>query len=231
MSTVRDLVKGSLRLIGAIAQGETPSAEEQADALLVLNEMLDSWSTENLTIFAKVREEFALVGNQAVYTMGPTGDFDTTRPLRIENAGIIQDLSEYPIGILNQDQWAAIRIKTSTSTLPSKIYLEGTYPLETVNVWPVPSAAATIALYSWKPLASFATVNSTVDLPPGYLKALRFNLALMLCPEYGRQPDTAVVAGALESKENIKRMNIKPLLMQVDPGLLRRRAFNIITGE
>lgn len=232
--TVRDLVKGSLRLIGALATGETPSADEQVDAMAVLNEMLDSWSTENLTILNKVIESFVLNSGQGTYMMGLTaaaGNFITARAMRIENANIMSGSSEYPIAILTQDEWAQVQIKTTTSNLPTKIYAEGTYPLETIHVWPVPSAAPTLVLYSWKALAEFVTVNDTVDLAPGYLKALRFNLALALCPEYGKQPDTAVIAGALESKENIKRMNIKPQLMHVDAALLKRRTYNIITGE
>jgi hypothetical protein len=68
MSTVRDLIKGSLRLLGATATGETPSSEEQADALATLNALLDSWSLERLMITEKIREQFALVaGKQSLY--------------------------------------------------------------------------------------------------------------------------------------------------------------------
>jgi hypothetical protein len=168
MATVRDLVKGSLRLIGAIAVGETPSADEQADALASLNDMLDSWSLENLIVYAKVRETKVLTASDGSYTFGLTGDINTARPIRIENAGVIPsgDTQELPLEIITKDQWAAIQLKSTESTIPSVLYPEGTYPLETLNLWPVPSEAATLVLYSWNQLSTFASSNTDVELPP-----------------------------------------------------------------
>lgn len=236
MATPRDLIKGSLRLIGAIATGEAPSADEQTDAFNVLNDMLDSWSNEKLTIFQTTTETFPLTIGQQTYSMGPTGNFNTVRPQKIENIGIQQvssaNLLELPMKILNQDQWANITIKATTSALPLKVYIEDTYPLLTLYFWPVPSAAVNIVLYSWKPLGSFATVNSVISLPPGYAKALRYNLAMELAPEYGKEPSQVVAMGAAESKENIKRMNVKPLYLGVDSGAVaRKKSFNWLTGE
>lgn len=236
MSTVRDLIRGSLRLLGAIAQGETPSAEEQADAFSALIDMLGSWSTESLLIFNKGREVFPLVSGQQSYTMGPSGNFNTVRPLKIEDALLqIQGSNptfELPIKIVNQDEWVSISVKTMPSTIPINLYVEDTSPLATLNLWPIPSVASNLILYSWKPLDTFASVDSDLDLPPGYAKALRYNLALELAPEYGREPSASVLSGAIESKENIKRMNIKPTFLKMDEAVLpRNRTFNWMTGE
>lgn len=235
MATVRDLIKGSMRLIGAIATGETPSADEQADALYVLNDMIDSWSNEGLAIFATIREEFPLTAGQGDYTMGVGGDFNTARPLKIENAAVLSTGTpayELPLELLNQDQWAAIPVKSTQSSLPRKLYAVSSNPLEAISLWPVPSTTSTLVLYSWKPLASFANANSTVSFPPGYSKALRYGLALELAPEYGKTPDPAIVIQAVEAKENIKRMNVKPVYLGVDDALTSRgHGFNWLTGE
>jgi hypothetical protein len=50
---------------------------------------------------------------------------------------------------------------------------------------PVPSAADTLVLYTWQQLSRFAATSDTFDLPPGYARAIRYNLALELAPEYG----------------------------------------------
>lgn len=89
MATVRDLIKGSLRLLGAIAPGETPSADEQAEALLALNSMISSWSTESLTIYSRVRESFTLTPGQQMRTLGVGGSFNTSRPMEIEEAKLL----------------------------------------------------------------------------------------------------------------------------------------------
>jgi hypothetical protein len=234
--TVRELIRGSLRLIGAIGTGDTPSAEEQADALSVLNEMLESWSTENLIIHAKVREAFTLTAGQASRTLGPSGNFNTTRPIDIEVAKI-EDQSaspvfETPVDIINTKEWADISDKAVQSSLPTKLYVEWTNPLLTLYFWPVPSAANKLVLYSLKPLTSFSSPNDLVTLPPGYQKALRYNLALELAGEYGRPISDFVLLQADDSKGNIKRKNIKPLYMDCDAGVLSTGSrFDYRTGE
>ena len=40
-----------MRLIGALASGETLPADEAADGLMILNQMLDSWLAERLMAF------------------------------------------------------------------------------------------------------------------------------------------------------------------------------------
>ena len=82
--TVRDLIKGSLKLAGIISSVQTPNAGEYADGFSALNMMLDSWSNENLAINKYVREVFPLVAGQSRYSIGDGGDWDTVRPMIVE---------------------------------------------------------------------------------------------------------------------------------------------------
>lgn len=234
--TVRDMIRRSLVLIGVLADGETPSSEMLSDGFLSLKDLLGSWSNENLIINAKTKEEFNLVGGQQTYTMGQSGNFNTLRAQKIENA-IIQTLSnpkqELPVEIITQDRWAAIPTKETESTFPTMIFQENSYPLDRLNLWPIPSAAIKLILWSWKPLSELSNVNTVIELPPGYDRAIRYNLALELCPEYGKEASPTVATIAVEAKENIKRMNIKPIEMVVDNAILGigPKSFNILTGE
>lgn len=230
--TAADLIKGSLRLIGAIATGETPSADEQSDALVVLNDMLESWSIDGLLVYQRVRENFALVPSQQTYTMGVSGNFNTSRPTRIVEAGIEINGNEIPVYIMNEQEWRDIGIKSLQSTIPQRLYTDGSYPLENVNLWPIPSAANNLILYSLKPLTSFTSTSNTVSLPPGYSRALRYNLALELAPEFGKAPSVVIASIASESKADIKRQNTQPVYMKSDAfGLVSRKPFNWFTGE
>lgn len=234
--TGRDLISGALRLLGVLASGESPSASEATDGLSSLNDMLDSLSTERLMIPNTVREVFPLVGGQQSYTMGPAGNFNTTRPIRIESA-LIQvpngaSTLELPLKILTEDEYASLILKQLQSTYPQFIYSEGTFPLETISLWPVSQAANNLVLYSQKQLTDVTDLSATIVLPPGYNRALRYLLAVELAPEYGKQIPEAVAVVALESKSNIKRLNSKPKYLQVDNALRSRSSmFNIFTGE
>jgi hypothetical protein len=48
-ATAGDLINGALRLLGVLAEAETPSAAMSEDALIAMNEMIESWNTERLT--------------------------------------------------------------------------------------------------------------------------------------------------------------------------------------
>lgn len=234
MSTVSDLIKGSLRLLGAIAQGETPSSNESTDALAALNDMLDSWSNEGLMLFNRSIETFSLVSSQSSYTFGTGGDFNSARPIRLIQAKAKQsgNDAETSVRVLNSDEWSRITDTTIESNLPLSIYYNDSYPLGTVYVWPVPSATASLILYSDKPLSNFSLIADTVSLPPGYKEAMRYNLAMRLAPEYGRGISQDIASIAIESKANLMRTNTETVLMQSDVLNLvgGRKTFDIYSG-
>ncbi len=235
--TAGQLIAASLRIIGVLASGEDPGATEQSEALVALNDMIDGWSNENLLIPAKVREVFPLVINQQTYTMGIGGNFNTTRPQKIENC-LIQlatnsPVLEIPMMILTKDEFAAIIIKTLTSTFPLYMYPDGNFPLDNLNFWPIPDTSVnSVVLYSWKPLVDLATITTSIILPPGYQRALKYGLAVELADEYGKTLPETVIAKAIESKATIKRMNYVPHFLQVDKEIRAKPAvWNWLTGE
>jgi hypothetical protein len=235
MSTARDIIKGSLRLIGALATGETPPAEESNDALFALNGMLDSWSNENLIINAVTREEFTLVGGQAAYSFGPGGDFDSSRPIGIERV-LIQNTqvpqNEIPVEIITMHEFASIPTKDVQGSIPTQVFIDGTFPNETLNFYPVPSEGTTVVIYSQKPLLNLPSLNTSISLPTGYERAIRYNLAMEIAPEYGREASNTVVVVAMRSKEVIKRKNIRPVYLKCDEATLdHKRPFDYRTGE
>lgn len=233
MSTARDLIKDSMLLIGAIASSETPTADEQADGLRFLIRMLASWSTEGLAVHTRVREEFTLTPSDGSYTMGASGDFNTTRPIQIEIATIedqsVSPTTEWPIEIITLAQWAAIVTKDLTAVYPTRLYADAGNPLTNIYLWPVPTVANKLVLYSWKPFSAIASANTTVDLPPGYEEAIVYNLSIRLAPQYGKVAAAEVIQVAADAKESIKRLNVKPAFLAADDST-NGTVFNIYTG-
>lgn len=57
----------------------------------------------------------------------------------------------------------------------------------TVNIWLTPNtASARIELHYERPMFDFTLATSTQDLPPQYLSAIIYGLAVLLAPSYGR---------------------------------------------
>jgi hypothetical protein len=71
--TPLDIISRSLKDIGALEAGESPSAVAAQDALDMMNDLLAEWSNENMLVFYKTEIVFPVVQNQIQYTIGPGG--------------------------------------------------------------------------------------------------------------------------------------------------------------
>lgn len=220
MSTAIDLITSSMRLIGVLASGETPTADEATNALAVLNDMLNAWATSNLMSYQNVNNAFNLVGGTQSYTIGPGGVFNTDRPLNIEGAFVTYSGVDMPLRILTTEEWNAIPLKSYSSPIPQAVYLDTPYPLATVWIWPIPSAAIPLTLLVNLQFAAIASLAATLSYPPGYNKALRYALAVELAPEYGVQPSPLVVNIATETIGEIKTANRQLPVPRFDSSLV-----------
>jgi PKD repeat protein len=76
MTTPRELITGALRLINVVQANETPTDADVAIALEAMNAMLDSWSTERLSIYTMQPYFFPFIPGQKDYLLGPDADAD-----------------------------------------------------------------------------------------------------------------------------------------------------------
>jgi hypothetical protein len=137
---------------------------------------------------------------------------------------------------LNAEQYQRIRLQGTQSTLVQKIYYETAYPNGVVHVWPVPTENDQIELSTYQQLAgSFTSGTQTFDAPPGYLEAVRYNLALRLALEWRKDPKPGVVKLAADSLATIQALNAETPQMDVNAGVLPirtdRSGFNRLTGD
>lgn len=219
-TTVRDLIRSSLRLIGAYASGETPQASEEQDALDTLNGLVDTWSALNLMIYNTKREVFTTSSGVQAYTFGSSGTWATTSTDTVVAISAILDGNvELPLVEDTVGDWQRLVVKSTQSTVPTTYYIEKTWPNRTINLWPVPGAASQVAVYYKESIAEFAALDDLIDLPNGYRQALRYNLAILLCAEYGRQPDPVIVEVARSTISAIKRVNNDLDFMRTDFGV------------
>lgn len=232
MASAQTIIDRALRLIGAIASGESPTTAESNDGLTALNAMISSWQTEKLNVYAFVDTAFTLVATDASYTVGPAGNFALTpRPSKIENVYVRANDIDYPVELIDKDKWLSIPDKTSDSDIPIYAYYEPTLTAGTLQLWPVPNAAYSLHIVTWTTLAELAALSTTITLPQGYERALAYNLAIEVAPEYEKEPSASVQSIAMESKAAIKRANNLEMLMNSELGyLIGGQRSNIFSG-
>jgi hypothetical protein len=286
-TTAQDLILGALRRINVYAPGETLGASEAADGLTLLNELLDSWSSEHLLVFASDENIFTLTSNQVRYTIGnysggtfsgvvtngsPTitgvsvpanmvargdltgtgipanttilsfnagagtitmsanataspgaqqitytipGDLKMVRPTRINSAFTRMTASgnsslDYTMSPITQDQYASIGLKNLPGPWAKYFSYNETFPLGTLYLYPNPQTGGELHLWTDDLLQTFSSLTAQVNLPPGYVRALKLALAVELAPEYGKTITPAIAMMAKESKDLIKALNAVP---------------------
>jgi len=96
----------------------------------------------------------------------------------------------------------------------------------------VPTKALEWHFISVTELVEPATLATTLVVPPGYLRAFRFNLAAEIAAEFGVEPPPQVQRIAMSSKRNIKRINNPDDVMSLPYSIVAtRQRFNIYSGN
>ena len=234
-ATAGDLINGSLRLLGVLAEGETPSAETSQDALMAMQQMIESWNTERLSVFATQDQVFTWPSGLLSRTLGPTGDFSGNRPVLLDDSTYFRDAStgiSYGIKFINQQQYNGIAVKTVTSTFPQVIFVNNTFPDIEMFIYPRPTRDLEWHFISVEELTKPALLATELTFPPGYLRAFRYNLACEMAPEFGVEPSPQVQRIAMTSKRNLKRINNPDDIMSMPYSIVAtRQRFNIFAGN
>lgn len=233
MATALEVVESALRAIAVASRGYTLDAEDANDGLKALQAMLYGWNAEGLPIPKRTWSSFALTIGKDTYTWGTGGDFNDTRPQRVEQS-FVRDANEVdtPVTILGAHQWARIAAK-NVDGRPTRVYIEYDDPLSTAYFDFEADQAYTWHVLWMKPIVPPASLSADDGLPDEYDEALKWNLALRLAPEYGRQAPPEVVAMARESKNRILANNLARRMVSasVDSALVRESRFNIYSAD
>ena len=234
-TTAVDQINAALRLIGMLAEGETPSANTSSDALNALNQMIDSWNTERLSVFNTQDQMYSWTPGLKTQTLGPTGDFVGNRPVLLDDSTYFRDPSSgisFGIKFINQQQYDGIAVKTVTSTYPQVMWINMEYPNITMTVYPVPTKVLEWHFISVEELDKPATLATNLTFPPGYLRAFKYNLACEIATEFGVEPPPNVARIAMTSKRNLKRINNPDDIMSLPYSIVAtRQRFNIFAGN
>ena len=235
MATAGDQINRAFRLLGILAEGESPSAAMSQDALVALNQMLDSWSTERLMIYNTIDQMYTWPAGEITRHLGPTGEFVGVRPVLLDDSTYYRDPGtnvSFGIKFINQQQYDGIAVKTVTSTYPQVMWINMEFPNISMTIYPKPTRDLEWHFISVQELSQPATLATDLYFPPGYLRAFAYNLACEIAPEFGMEPPPQVVKIAMTSKRDLKRINNPDDVMSMPYSLVAtRQRFNVYAGN
>ncbi len=226
--TARSVITGALGALGVADGSAPPSAEDMQRGFDALKELVDSWSLQSLTALLQERTVYPLVAGTQDYAIGPgllapawsTGT--AARPIAISGAARI-DLTapdvEIAIGVAVDVPWPGAPTQTAGS--PQIVYYKPSVPDGLIALWPVPTAAGWIALYTPLLVPNFQNLSADYVAAPGYAKALRYNLAKVLVADFAvpELVEARVTREADQSLRDLKIVNVRIGELGLDPAL------------
>lgn len=190
------VIDPALRIAGLTkGPGIIPDSDIRGELIPAINRLLGSWNCDGHKIFSTKVEVFDLVAEQVSYTIGPSGNFNTTRPLFIKDANFLfpsDPVVRNPIQIYDSHQWSLQSLQEITGAPPWALWYDARYDLSgglgVIYIVGQAPVDYQLELYTWQALKmDFSAVTDVVFFPPGYEEALVTSLALKaaaLSPDY-----------------------------------------------
>lgn len=152
MTQVKDIVKRSLRQIGAYAPGDEEDAEDFNDAFEVLNDLIAQWSNATMMVPYITEIIFTLVGNTYQYTIGQGGTIGG--PFTGSISGTTLTVSAISAGNVALGQYltgSGVTAGTQVVKFLTGAGQAGTYQVN-VDYTASPVASTTLTTYYQRPL-------------------------------------------------------------------------------
>lgn len=250
---VSQYVIDALRLCGQSGlPGRGISPEQTTEVTEFFNQLLDGWNSMRNSLFSISQLFLTLTSNIQYYLIGPGavpatingysyGAFNVARPQKITQANLIYQTSpeelRIPLKVIDSASWADIRVP-GIFAIPLELYCDYGYTnpitgsgmptgLAQILLWPGPQLGYLLQLFVWNLLTSALAYGDTLYAPPGYPRALTYNLALEIMPLY-RKGMTALAIQmidrvAKESRAAIESKNAPCAEAELDmPGTGRK---------
>jgi hypothetical protein len=222
--TLTTLATDATKYLMVLDAGGALSSTQLDDALAAANDMLDSWSSEQIMVPSISLETFALTGGTASYTIGSALTWNTVRPMVIEAAVHKNTMNaapyDTPIKVVNAAEWASIDNRGQINQLIQFLFYDRAQTNAKVYVSPIPLGGS-IELTLWKALTQFADKTTPITVPAGYPLAMKLALAMLLAPMYDMAPTDAMVKAYSDAMARVRALNasllgVKPPAGQTD---------------
>ena len=208
MSTVDEIITDALEITGMKSPSEALDPDWATIGKRRMNSILDGWNVDKIRGYSVQEYDFALTPTQSVYTIGSGGDFDVTRPVKIEYAYVL-DTSDvkHRIEILDYQTFHRMDYQKVDASYPYYMWYNPKSPLGEINFYPTPTAGYSIHLDVYFGFAPYALGGDTVSVPQGYERLLTYQLAVELCSHRGKEVPRPVFRVFKEIEQAVEAVN------------------------
>jgi len=199
-----DIVNDAALFAGVGDMFNALKAEESAMALRLLNDLLDSESTQEYSIYNIIEGTIPLISGTNTYTVGPTLLLNTT-PVEITRCTVVDASSiTHPMREVGQEEWADIRYKPASGRPFNWFYNLGA-PNATLYLYPTPAFINDV-LHVWygAQLQIFANLSAVMVGPIGYAMYLKTSLGELLAAWYKRDLTPAKAKLVQRYRNNVR---------------------------
>lgn len=177
------LIAGALRIVGAIAQGETATADMVSNASEALNMLAKSWQADGMPLWVMREYSLTLVDGTNTYTVSPK----LLKVVQAFNHNSSTNV-DIPMRIITREEYNRLGNKTSEGN-PIQVFCNPNLTSTEVKVFPTPGSTEatynTIKLIYQKQFDDFDSASDNPEFPNEFFDALKFGLANRLSYEYG----------------------------------------------
>jgi len=186
------IISRALRLLGVVAQGETPTAVQLTEGATALNGLVLAWQADGMPLWAIKTHTMPLIAGKKVYTFGASSlpPYNIPKPLKVLQAWYhnIPSNVDVPMRIVTQQQYNMLGNKDVTG-LPIQIWYQPLSNTGELTVYQVPDQYTmdniTLSFVYQAPYQTFDAATDVLDWPQEWFDAVTYGLATRLAPEYG----------------------------------------------
>lgn len=169
---------------GLLQEGEPLGGEQIVSGMRKLTDLVNLWQTQGLKLWLNTDIPIPLVAGQSTYTLGPSGDLNMVKPLRVLEAYYANASGvRRPLNPLAWADYTRLSQITQQGQLNS-YHVDKQQTQLSVFFWLTPDATAALGtahLLVQSQVTNFINLTETVNFPIEWRIALRWGLADEIC--------------------------------------------------
>lgn len=183
-NTPYSIIRDAYYDAGLLQEGESPNSEQLVSGMRKLTDLINLWQTQSLKLWLNTDVTVTLVAGRGTYLLGPSGDVNIVKPLRVLEAYVKSASGiRRPLTPLAWADYVRLSQVNQTGQINS-YFVDKQQSLLSVLFWPVPdavAAAGTVHLVVQSQVINFIALNETINFPIEWRIALRWGLADEIC--------------------------------------------------